>query len=47
VKPYTSARETFAAVPTYLQITEYGLFVIGVLACLFYVAKNFEEDDPN
>jgi len=47
VKPYTSAGETFAAVPTYLLITEYGLFVIGVLACLFYVAKNFEEDDPN
>jgi hypothetical protein len=24
-----------------------GIFVIGVLACLFYVAKSFEDDDSN
>jgi hypothetical protein len=34
-------------VPNYLLFAAYGIFVIGVLACLFYVAKSFEDDDPN
>jgi len=25
----------------------YGLFLIGVVACLVYVAKSFEDDDLN
>jgi len=32
-------------VPNYLHFAAYGIFVIGVLACLFYVAKSFEDDD--
>jgi hypothetical protein len=33
--------------PDYLLLAIYGLFIIGVLVCLFYVAKSFEDDDPN
>jgi hypothetical protein len=34
-------------VPSYLLLAIFGLFVIGVLVCFFYVAKIFEDDDPN
>jgi hypothetical protein len=34
-------------VPNYLVFAGYGKFVIGVLACLFDVAKSFEDGDPN
>ena len=31
--------------PNYLLYAGYGLFVVGILACLFYVVKSFEDDD--
>jgi hypothetical protein len=34
-------------VPNFLLIAMYGLFLIGVVACLVYVAKCFEDDDLN
>ena len=30
--------------PNILLFAIYGLFVIGILVCLFYVAKSFEDD---
>jgi hypothetical protein len=34
-------------VPNYWLIVTYGFFLIGVFACLVYVAKSFEDDDLN
>jgi hypothetical protein len=34
-------------VPNYWLIVTYGFFLIGVVACLVYVAKSFEDDDLN
>ena len=33
-------------VPDYLLFVAYGLFAVGVIACLAFVARNFEDEDP-
>jgi len=33
--------------PNYLLLSAYVLFVICVIACVFYVARSFEDDAPN
>jgi hypothetical protein len=32
-------------VPEYLLYVAYGLFAAGVLACLAFVARNFEDEE--
>jgi len=32
-------------VPNYLLFATYGLLALGVLVCLVYVAKSFEDED--
>jgi hypothetical protein len=33
-------------VPDYLLLFAYGLFAVAVIACLAFVARNFEDEDP-
>jgi hypothetical protein len=33
-------------VPEYMLYVAYGLFAAGVLACLAFVARNFEDEEP-
>jgi hypothetical protein len=33
-------------VPDYLLFVAYGLFAVAVIACLAFVARNFEDEDP-
>jgi hypothetical protein len=33
-------------VPDYLLFVVYALFAVAVIACLAFVARNFEDEDP-
>jgi hypothetical protein len=33
-------------VPEFVLYGAYALFVIGVVACLAFIARNFEDEDP-